>query len=71
MTPTGIISMEKDLRINVRADEALKEELREVIEKTGLTEAVIVREGVKEKLRSLKNTHPAYTDTPVDVVVPA
>jgi predicted DNA-binding protein len=63
--------MEKDLRINVRADEALKEELREVIEKTGLTEAVIVREGVKEKLRSLKNTHPAYASTATSVEVTA
>lgn len=51
-----------DQRINVRADQPLKDELKEVIERTGLTEAVIVREAVKEKLRSLKNTHPAYSD---------
>jgi len=53
--------MKTDQRINVRADQPLKDELKEVIEKTGLSEAVIVREAVKEKLRSLKNTHPAYT----------
>lgn len=53
--------MKTELRINVRADESLKDDLKEVIEKTGLSEAVIVREGVKEKLRSLKLTHPAYT----------
>ncbi len=55
------MSKATECRINVRADETLKEELQEVIEKTGLTESVIVREAVKEKLRSLKNTHPAYT----------
>lgn len=58
--PTGHI-MEKTPRINVRADQPLKDELKEVSDRTGLIEAVIVREAVKEKLRSLKNTHPAYT----------
>ena len=52
-----------DIRINVRADKALKDELNEVADRTGLTEAVIVREGVKEKLRALKNSHPAYVET--------
>lgn len=55
--------MKATARINVRTDEALKEELRDAIDRTGLSEAVIVREGVKEKLRSLRNTHPAYTET--------
>lgn len=47
-------------RINVRADKDLKEEIKEVSEKTGLSESIIVREGVKEKLLNLKRTHPAY-----------
>lgn len=54
--------MKEEIRINIRVDRKLKDELQEVAEKTGWQATLIVREGVKEKLRSLKNTHPAYTD---------
>lgn len=50
-----------EARINVRSDEQLNEELEEVSSKTRLSKSTIVREGVQEKLSSLKKTHPAYT----------
>ena len=51
---------DKEFRINVRVDEAVKDELAEVSNRTRLSESTIVREAVLEKLASIKQTHPTY-----------
>lgn len=59
---------DKEFRINVRVDEAVKDELAEVSQRTRLSESTIVREAVLEKLASIKQTHPTYTATTPEAV---
>jgi predicted transcriptional regulator len=58
---------DKEFRINVRVDEAVKDELAEVSQRTRLSESTIVREAVLEKLASIKQTHPTYAGAANDL----
>jgi hypothetical protein len=48
----------KEHRINVRATATDVKELRKVAKKIGLPSSYIVREAVREKIETLRRTHP-------------
>ena len=59
----------KNKTIQVRVSEEEKQELLKISEALDVSSSQIIRESVREKIASLKNTHPRLSEKQPDAVL--